>query len=186
MSAGASRSAPGRAARPASRAPARRWRTRSRTQRGQPAGRRALTRRPHCLAAAPRLLGVPQPRASRRSAVKAFRKKYKKDEALREKWKAMGSSTRDEATAAYEGSDEFLEAWKLEAKELITAMAWQKRKMEKRLKDEEDKVKIEEQKTREEFKRKRQENKVRACARAGARGKILGGQGARARSCGHD
>uniref|UniRef100_A0A7S3BVQ3 J domain-containing protein n=1 Tax=Prasinoderma singulare TaxID=676789 RepID=A0A7S3BVQ3_9VIRI len=97
---------------------------------------------------------------AREATVKAFRKSYKKDEEVRAKWKAMGAETRDAATALFEGSDEFHECWRSEARNLMTEMEWHKRKLDKRLKEEETRVLEQEKDERESLKRHRDKHKA--------------------------
>lgn len=62
--------------------------------------------------------------------------------------------------AAWENTVEFHEAWKLKARDVLARAEWRRRKLTKRLKEEEERAKEEHKKGKEEMKKKRQVEKA--------------------------
>eukprot|EP00271_Cylindrocystis_brebissonii_P023041 TRINITY_DN9222_c0_g1_i2.p1 TRINITY_DN9222_c0_g1~~TRINITY_DN9222_c0_g1_i2.p1 ORF type:complete len:245 (+),score=53.44 TRINITY_DN9222_c0_g1_i2:198-932(+) len=66
-------------------------------------------------------------------------------------------STVDESRADhYENSDEFRQKWKVKVREIMTEQEWRRRKMQKRISEEEGRLKTDEAETRESHKRKKE------------------------------
>ena len=67
---------------------------------------------------------------------------------------------KEKVYSAYEDSDEFHEAWKMKARDFLAKAEWRRRKLGKRLKNEEEKAKQDYEAEKEENKRKRENNKA--------------------------
>mmetsp|Transcript_22471 Transcript_22471/g.69745 ORF Transcript_22471/g.69745 Transcript_22471/m.69745 type:complete len:287 (+) Transcript_22471:181-1041(+) len=94
-----------------------------------------------------------------RELLRKERRKEIKHDTIEKLKGVLDEGTQDAAELAYEESDEFHERWKMKAREVMTDHAWRKRKMNIRMKDEEEKLKKEEADTREMYKKRRNHEK---------------------------
>lgn len=95
---------------------------------------------------------------AKEEVLKEWRKLAKKDAAV-----ALASVLAEEGKrgiqGAWERSEEFHEAWKAKGRDILAKAEWRRRKMTKRLKEEEERAKEEHVKDKQEAKRKREEEK---------------------------
>jgi DnaJ homolog subfamily C member 8 len=96
--------------------------------------------------------------AAREEVRKEWRKAAKHDAATRLA-AVLEEGGREAVHAAREQTDEFHEAWKLKAREFLAKAEWRRRKLGKRMKEEEERAKDEYKVEKEHSKRKREEDK---------------------------
>lgn len=90
---------------------------------------------------------------------KEWRKAAKHDAAARLA-AVLDDSGKEGVEAAWESTEEFHNAWKIKARDFLARAEWRRRKMAKRIKEEEERAKEEYVKEKEDAKRKREADKA--------------------------
>ena len=99
------------------------------------------------------LLGV-----AKEDVQKEWKKAAKNDAAARLA-AVLDDSGKAGVQASWEQTPEFHEAWKLKARDVLAKAEWRRRKMTKRMKEEEERAKVEHKQDKEESKKKRDADK---------------------------
>lgn len=94
-----------------------------------------------------------------REEVRKERRKETKHDTVVKLASLIHEEGRQGVEAEWEKSDEFHEKWKLKAREMLAQAEWRKRKLSKRMKDEEARIEKEEKETRDKIKKQKNHDK---------------------------